>query len=271
MKKYIIMLWATIASTVVVSCNRDSEPEIKTDTSNQVTLKFENKFKDQAMIGLTGTYTSNSGQKHQFSALKYIISDVILVKTDGAEVKYHYADPDNGAYIVDQEEPTSTHNFILNKIPSGDYKAIKFGLGISPQAYILGQDKQAKFWDKAKKSGMDWSWGSGYKFVKFEGTYGNILDQYFKIHIGNIGDPSVSNTPNVYKTVSLALPQVTKVRGNIAPKIHIFADINQFLSGLHNISLDNSNAQGMHPAKDIVRQTAENLSQMFSVDHVHND
>lgn len=270
MKHYIMMLGVALASTLV-SCNRDQEPEINSNETNQVTLKFENIFNQQTMTGLSGTYTSSSGQKHQFSKLKYIVSDVILTKTDGTEVKYHYSDPDQGAYIVDQEENSLTHNFVMENIPAGDYKTVRFGLGISPEAYVLGQDKQAKFWDKAKKSDMDWSWASGYKFVNFEGSYGDNLSEHFQIHIANMGDPAKSNTPNVYKIVSIDLPQTAKVRKNIAPKIHIMADINHFLSGQHKIELKPDNATAMHPKAQIIQQAADNLSKMFRVDHVHND
>ncbi|MDY3319308.1 hypothetical protein PG637_07315 [Riemerella anatipestifer] len=271
MKKYIVFAYVAIILSLVVSCNRDEEPTIDANDKNSVTLKFENFFNGQAMYEPSGVYTSSSSQKHQFSTLKYIVSDVILVKSDGTEVKYHYQNPDKGAYIVDQSEEAITHNFVLEEIPAGDYKQVKFGLGISPDAFILGQEKQALFWDKAKTNGMSWSWASGYKFANFEGTYSDALDKNFKIHIGNIGNPQQSKTPDVYKVITLDLPQAAKVRKVIAPKIHIMADINQFLSGKNKVVLSDDNAQAMHPSKAIVKETAENLSLMFSVDHVHNN
>ncbi|WKS95743.1 MbnP family protein [Riemerella columbina] len=270
MKKY-MMLWVAIASLFVISCNRDSEPEIKSNEHNNLTLKFENIYNQQAMAGLSGTYTSKAGQTFKFQTLKYIISDVTLIKSDGSEFKYHHLDPDQGAYIIDQSEASTTHNFVLKDIPAGDYKAVRFGLGIAPEAFVLGENKQATFWDKAKKAGMGWSWASGYKFVNLEGVYGQDLSQHFKIHIGNIGNPEVSKTPNVYKIVQLDLPQTAKVRQEIAPKIHIMADVYQALSGKHSITLSPDNHEGMHPSKTIVQQVSENLAEMFHVDHVHND
>lgn len=271
MKKYIVFAYIAIILSLVISCNRDEEPKIGANDKNSVTLKFENIFKGQAMYGLSGVYTSSSSQKHKFSTLKYIVSDVVLIKSDGTEVKYHYQNPDKGAYIVDQSENAITHNFVLEDIPAGDYKQVKFGLGISPDAFILGQEKQALFWDKAKTNGMSWSWASGYKFVNFEGTYSDNLDKNFKIHIGNIGNPQQNDTPNVYQVITLKFPQVAKVRKAIAPQIHIMADINQFLSGKNKVILSDNNANAMNPNKATVKETAENLSHMFSVDHIHNN
>lgn len=273
MKNLTLIVWAVMAVLFsLTSCNRDEHPDFSANDKNTLTLKFENIVEGVGPLVLNSTVlTSASGQKHKFKTLKYIISDVVLVKSDGTEYAYHFKNPDKGAYIVDQSESTATHNFDMSEIPAGDYTQVKFGIGISPEAFTLGQNGQAQFWDKAKASGMSWSWASGYKFVNFEGVYGENLDKNFQTHIGNIGNPSVSNTPNVYKVVTLNLPQTAKVRKNIAPKIHIMASVNKFLSGTNSVVLDDANAVAMHPSKNIVLQTSENISKMFGVDHVHND
>lgn len=277
MKKFRnIILAFTVSSLALVSCNRDDEAEFSANDKNNLTLKFENTIDNVGSIVLgTTTITSTSGQKHNFGTLKYIVSNVVLVKTDGTEVKYNYDNPDKGAYIVDQSEATTTHNFVLADIPAGDYKQVRFGLGISPTAFALGQNGQAIFWDKAKTAGMSWSWASGYKFGRIEGNYGDTSgsapSSAYVFHSGNIGDPAVSNTPNVYKEITLTLPSNAKVRNNIAPQIHIMASMNKFLSGKNKITLDATNANAMHPSKPFIAQGVENMAEMFYIDHVHND
>lgn len=267
-----IILLASVALLTFTSCRRGDDPKFSSNDKNKVTLKFENFLANQGTITLNSTTVfSSSNQKYKFETMKYIVSNVVLIKEDGTEYKYHWNDPNNGAYIVDQAEATSTHNFVMNDIPAGNYKSIKFGLGISPEAWVLGKDGQATFWDYAKNNAMGWSWASGYKFVNFEGTYGENLEGHFRVHVGNIGNPTVSNTPNVYKEVSIDFPQTAKVRKDIAPQIHIMADVSQFLSGENAIVFDAENNEGMHPTKVLVQQVAENLSKMFSVHHIHND
>lgn len=264
-----IILLASAALLTFTSCNNDDDNGYSADDQNTVTLKYENYLDGIGSIELgSTTATSASGQQYQFETLKYIVSDVVLVKTDGTEFSYHFNDPDNGAYIVDQSEAVSTHNFVMSNIPAGDYQSIRFGLGISPEAYVLGQEEQATFWDEAGEKSMTWSWASGYKFVNFEGTYGDNLDGHFKYHIANMGNPEVSQTPNVYKVISLDFPQTAKVRNDVSPEIHIMADVSQFLNG---ITLDASNETAMNPALETSQQAAENLSNMFMVDHIHND
>ncbi|GGP03888.1 hypothetical protein GCM10010992_14010 [Cloacibacterium rupense] len=279
MKKFRnIILALTVSSLALVSCNRDDEAEFSANDKNNLTLKFENTIDNVGTITVGQTVlTSSSGQKHTFTSLKYIVSNVVLIKTDGTEVKYNYDDPDKGAFIVDQATTATSSNFVLSDIPAGDYKQVRFGLGISPKAFTLGQAGQASFWDKAKASSMSWSWASGYKFANFEGNFGDtsgsapIVANKFQFHSGNIGDPTVSATPNVYKEITLTLPSNAKVRKNIAPQIHIMASINKFLSGKNKIVLDDTNKIGMHPTKPLVAQGVENMTEMFYIDHVHND
>lgn len=263
---------ALLCLMTIFSCERDRLPEIVTGQTNDLVLKFDNQIKAEGSLLLgTTVLTSSTGQLHRFRTLKYIISNVVLIKQDGTEVPYELNNPDKGAYIVDQAEPTTTHNFILKNIPAGDYKALKFGLGISPKAYLLGQEGQASFWDRAKALGMTWSWASGYKFVNLEGDYGADLASPFKVHLGNIGNPSASGTPDVYQEVSLSFPQLARVREEIAPQVHIIFSVDHFLSGHTPIRLDASNDNEHHPSKSIVQTTAGNLRSAFRVDHIHNN
>lgn len=48
----------------------------------------------------------------------------------------------------------------LDSIPAGNYTQIKIGLGVSPDAYLLGLDHQGQFWAQASNAGMTWSWAA---------------------------------------------------------------------------------------------------------------
>ena len=271
--KYISLFFITLLSFTLSSCRSSDDNEVKDTSPGNLQIKFENGFNNlgNIVLGQT-TQTSTNGQKHNFSTLKYIVSNITLIDENGGEFKYNYNNPDKGAFIVDQTEAVGGIIYInLTGVPKNNYKKVKFGLGINQNAYLLGQDGQGIFWQKAKTAGMAWSWAAGYVFVKLEGKYGTgAADTNFMNHCGNMGNVSANNTPDLYREITLDLPTTARVTQNIRPSVHILADLNQYLSGQTALSLDKSNESAMGSNQHLVNVT-NNLTRMFKVDHVHND
>lgn len=270
--KFLSLLFVAFTLAAFTSCqNRDDDPQ--DSSAGTIQIKFENGFNNLGNIVLDQTIqTSTAGQKHKFSTLKYIISNISLIDENGNEFKYNENNPDKGAFIIDQAEAKAGVVYLdLNGVPKNNYKKIKFGLGLSQKAYLLGQDGQAEFWNTAKQKGMSWSWAAGYVFVKLEGKYGTTsADKEFMNHTGNMGNVTANNTPDLYREISLNLPVTARVTSRIKPSVHILADLNQFLSGTKKLILntDNDMAMGSNPH---LTNVTDNLTNMFKVDHVHND
>lgn len=267
LKTYLLL--STI-SLSLFSCNRDNADDYSITDKNNVTVSFKNTIDGSGDIVLgTTIINSSSNQKHNFTALKYIVSNFVLVKTDGSEVKYNFDNPDKGAFVIDQNGATE-QSISLADIQAGDYKQIKFGLGISPNAYTLGLNGQATFWDTCVTAGMSWQWASGYKFAKIEGNYaapGTDVPatgaSTYKFHSGNIANPAITNTPDVYKVVTLDLPATMKVRNNIAPKVHLTCAMNKWLSGTKNLILNTENQVSMSPNLVLIQDGSTNLAGSF--------
>ncbi|MCA6066792.1 hypothetical protein JI747_006365 [Chryseobacterium sp. RG1] len=275
MKMYKFLSLSLIAFTFLtfISCRNNDEDDSSTDTKGNLQLKFENGFNNLGDIVLNQTtQTSSQGQKHQFSNIKYVISNISLIDENGNEFKYNENNPDKGAFIIDQDDAVAGIVYInLNEVPKNNYKKVKFGLGISQNAYLLGQDGQAEFWNKAKQKGMSWSWAAGYVFVKLEGKYGTgSPDTEFMNHTGNMGNVTDNGTPDLYREITLSLPTTARVTGRITPSVHILADLNQYLSGETPLVLSAANYMMMGSSQHLVNVT-NNLTKMFKVDHVHND
>lgn len=269
MKNSIMAVLAGAA--LLLSCNRDDQPVISSNDTSSVTLKFDNFVQNQgALIPEVTIMKDGAGNPYVCNELKYIISNVALIREDGTVYQYEYNNPDKGAYIVDQSVPEATHNFVMTGIPAGDYVKVRFGLGIAPEAFTLGQQGQAAFWDRAKAKGMTWTWASGYKFVKFEGNYSDG-QKNFTYHLGNMGNPAQSQTPNIYQEITLSLPQKALVRKSTAPKIHIMAAVDKFLNGNDKVTLSEDNSNAIHPSSPVIQQIVKNSGTAFFVDHVHND
>lgn len=275
MKIYKFLSLILIAFTLITisSCSNNDDDEIQNTEPGNLQLKFENGFNNLGNIVLNQTtQTSSNGQKHQFSTLKYVISNISLIDENGNEFKYNYNNPDKGAFIINQADAKGGIVYAnLTEIPKGNYKKIKLGLGISPTAYLIGQDGQGIFWDKAKQEGMAWSWSAGYIFARIEGEYGtSIPDTEFMNHTGNMGDTTINGTADLYREVVLDLPTTARVSKEITPSIHILADFNQYLSGQTALTLNQANQMAMGSSPHLV-SVSNNLIQMFKVDHVHND
>ena len=270
--KLLLLFCISFSLLALTSCRNDDDSSENTATGS-LEVKFENGFNNLGDIVLNQTtQTSVNGQKHQFSTLKYVISNISLIDENGAEFQYHYNDPDKGAFIIDQAQvEAGLVRINLNEIPKNNYKKIKLGLGISQSAYLIGQNGQGIFWEKAKSAGMSWSWAAGYVFVKLEGKYGTSSPTTeFMNHTGNMGDVAANNTPDLYREITLNFPTTARVNGSIVPSVHILADFNQYLSGATSLSLDSTNDNAMGSSTHLVKVT-NNLAQMFKVDHVHND
>ena len=268
--KYALILFFALIS----SCQNDDDySSIENGQTGNLQVKFENGFENLGSIVLDQTVqTSSNGQKFNFSTLKYIISNITLIDEAGKEYNYHPNNPDKGAFIIDQATAKANITYLeLTDIPQNKYAKIRFGLGISQNAYLLGHDGQATFWEKAKQSGMTWSWAAGYVFVKLEGNYGSTSANLpYVNHAGNMGNVAQNNTPNLYREITLNLPTTARVTTKIKPSVHVMADLNQFLSGETKLTLDQSNANAMGSSQHLVNVT-DNLSKMFRVDHVHNN
>lgn len=285
LKKYLLLSAFTLGLT---SCqNSDDNP-----VANNVTLEFNNTFKSQTIVlgdATSGKATVNisaEGQEHQFSELKYVISNIRLIKANGDEIPYHINDLDQGATVVDQSKP-ETLRYLLSNIPAGEYKKIKLGLGVKKEINVLDQVKFPKFYAMAGSNDtqMMWEWGAGYRFTKIEGFYGTDHKQ-LSIHTGSTIKGTQGNYTqgvDAYREVILDLPKVAVVDAK-APKITIKADFDKLLTGKTNTILlttgtgmDGNATPNIHTANQMVKfvdnlggNGSSDISGMFSVTTVEN-
>lgn len=283
MKKYLLLL--VVAVMAFTSCTKDKDP-----VANNVELQFKNTFGDTEIVlgGKTDAAatvnTSVAGQVHHFSELKYVISNIRLVKADNTEIPFNINNLDKGATVVNQAK-AKTLSYILNNIPVGEYKQIKFGLGVSTELNTLDQEKFPEFYAAAGKNDteMMWEWGTGYRFTKIEGFYGDD-NKELSIHTGSTvaDEAGTKQGVDAYRNIVLDLPQ-NAVVGRKAPKIIIKADFNKLLSGSTKITLKSGNGMqdnatpNIHTAVQMTKfvnnlggDGEADLKGMFSIAKVEN-
>src|SRR5690606_12782578 len=185
------------------------------------------------------------GQVHHFSELKYVISNIRLVKADGNEVPYHISDLDKGAIVVNHAKP-QTLDYVLSNVPAGEYKQLKFGLGVRADLNILDEVRFPGFYAAAgaNDTEMHWEWGTGYRFTKIEGFY-DADHKQLSIHTGSTvtgEEGAYTQGVDAYRDIILDL-DTPAIVGRNTPKITINADFDKLLSGKTNtITLGDGNA-----------------------------
>ena len=234
-RKY--MVWP-LALITFLSCSKDNNDPV----ANAINLTFNNTFGEETIVlgdaasSEATVNTSAAGQVHHFSEIKYVISNIRLIKSDGSEFPYHINDLDKGAVVVDQARP-QTLDYSLKDIPKGEYNQIKFGLGVRSDLNTLDQVRFPDFYAQAgaNDTEMMWEWGTGYRFVKLEGFY-DSQDKQMSIHTGSTiegQEGEFTQGVDAYRDVTLAFETAVSV-GNTAPKIMIKADFDRLLSGKSN-------------------------------------
>ncbi|MFB5944204.1 MbnP family protein [Albibacterium profundi] len=288
MKTLTKYLTALILITTWMSCSKSEDSPV----ANDIVLHFNNTFKNTTIVlgDASSTdateNTSAEGQVHRFSELKYVISNIRLVKASGDEIPYNINDLDLGATVVNQAKP-QTLDYVLNNIPAGDYKQIKFGLGVKQELNTLDEVRFPNFYAEAgaNDTEMMWEWGTGYRFVKLEGFYDTDMKE-MSIHVGSTiegEEGAYTQGVDAYRDIVLDLPTIATV-GDHAPQITIKADFDKLLSGkVNTITLNSGNGAddnatpNIHTAVQMVKfldnlggNGTNDVTGMFSVENVEN-
>lgn len=269
MKNFNIALWAIVA-LLIVSCsddddhNHDDDGHHSEDVKGAVAITFDNGYGDNDLILDTKNAANKNGEALTISRLNYIVSNFVLVDVDGKEFAFP---KDDSYFIISKEE--DLEDVSLESIPEGEYKAIKFGVGVDQEKYLQGADGQGDFLTEAEENNMMWSWAAGYKFLNYEGTYvdensdATVGSIPFTIHMGSHG-----STLDNYKEVELMFPMHLIVKEDATSNIHVKVDVSKILVGETNFKLENQAVIMVDEVKS--PQIAENTSKMFEVHHVHN-
>lgn len=254
---------ALLLCVSILSCS--SEEEDLTGQTGSLTLKFDNGVGAQDFIFGT-SYNKSNGESFKLNTLKYIISNVRVKDSKGNTFTYP---TDENVFIVDEANGNTAGEILiaLDNVAAADYVEITFGIGIDQPRFLLGAAGQGDFLAEAQAAGMMWSWATGYRFMRFDGTYSTstVTDGALNVHMGSVGT-SLDN----YKEVTLAFPNSVRVRETASPEIHIEADIAKVFDGETSVKFEDGYNQ-VHTSATMTPVIANNMKGIFEVHHVHND
>ncbi len=240
------------------SCSDDDNNEI-TGQGN-IKLEFDNVY-GSSNLAFNTPYTNSNGEVVKINNAIYIISNIVLTKTDGST----YTVPKSQSYFFVNEANAASTILNLPNIPAGNYNKVTFGVGVDQAQFDMGASGQGTLWTDAQALGMTWSWAAGYKFIKFEGTVTSTshTNATFRVHTGKTG--TIYN----YTEVSLDFPDNALVRTNITPQVHIMADLKKVIDGTTKINFEEG--LDVMSGTKVQNISANNVPTLFEVEHVHND
>lgn len=184
------LFFAAIAALVFTSCEKTEIKEVEkivyADQTGALSLTFDarygesdfelNKKYPYQLVNSGGTYD----MEFEFSRLRYWVSNVKLIDNDNKEHaiadSYYLVEETNEIavqHLVNGEKypATKREEVIIKDIPSGEYKAIKFSIGVD-QKYNDNIALTAGELGSLNGMGVSdgWMWFTSYKFLTLAGT-----------------------------------------------------------------------------------------------------
>jgi hypothetical protein len=256
-----------VITLVLTSCSKDDNNSNTLTGQGKLSVEFDNVFGDANLILNSQANVTSQGETLNISDVKYIISNIELTKEDGTVFVY----PKANSYFIVSEANLASQVLELENIPAGNYTKIKFGIGVDETQYNAGETVQGDFFAAAQNENMAWTWSAGYKHVLFEGMFTSATvatPTVFMVHTGKSG------ANYNYTNVTLNFPDKALIRTTITPDVHIFANVAKIIDGTNKVKLTDNNMGGMGAmimSGDNLPLITANLTDMFTVDHVHND
>jgi hypothetical protein len=210
-----VLAFMSIVLVSISSCKKDDN--VTPTGTSSITVEFDNVANGNTLV-LGKDYTNANGDVMNFSMFNYYVSNFSLVKSDGTV----FTIPKDSCYFLIKEEGGENAEIELKNIPAGDYKELRFMVGVDSLKSVSPVSERTGVLDPAGDgAGMYWAWNSGYIFVKTEGTSPQApVDpasgtNKFRYHIGLFGGYTSPTINNLKKfALSDADGEVAEVRSN---------------------------------------------------------
>ncbi|PKR82140.1 hypothetical protein CW751_02030 [Brumimicrobium salinarum] len=170
-----------LISVILFSCKKDNSEPASDPSPITVDsyLRFHHKVDNQAVVFDTVMYINEFGNTFSIETIRYFISNVVFVRSNGDEV--HIAD----AIYVDAREEGFKDKKITSPISNGDYTELRFTFGLDSTMNQTGT------FSNFPEAAMEWPMmmGGGYHYMKLEGRYEESGSyNHFNFHTGPLNN-----------------------------------------------------------------------------------
>ncbi len=163
MKNSLILLGLIILS--FLGCKKDKEDiAVPAPTTGNIVFVFKNEVDGVPVQMGPMNFTNEAGNVYSIDYLKYYISNIVFINSDGSEFKA------NNYELIDEDKNESKY-FTVENVPFGNYDSLRFYMGVDSAINTVG----ALQGDLDPVNGMFWDWQSGYINFKHEGSFVDSL------------------------------------------------------------------------------------------------
>jgi len=155
--KLLLLLVVTVSVLFFNACDDDSD--MPAPTSGTVNFVFKNEVDGQLIQQNSMIYSNTAGNSYSVTLLKYYISNITFVNSDGSE----FVAPN---YELVDDDSAGSKIFSMN-VPFGNYTNLKFLMGVDSAKNHSG----AQAGELSPDYGMFWDWNTGYVNFKHEGEF----------------------------------------------------------------------------------------------------
>jgi hypothetical protein len=226
MKKILSIIF--IASCLFTSCKKN-EDTITIKSAGTVNLTFDTMFGAQD-FSINKNFIADN-KTFNFSKFRFWVNNIILLNDKGEEYKVP-----NSYFLIEETAAipvqdgaftypaTKRETISLNNIPTGNYKTIKFSIGVESK---YNDNLSLQVGELSQLSGMtniSWMWMTSYIFSSIGGkvTEG-----------GNSKNLLIETGLNTnYKSVSLTLPNVLRITSTNAASLVLATDVAKAIDGI---------------------------------------
>lgn len=177
--KYLFTTLVITFTMLIASCENNTILEPPAEKVN-LSVYVSHYFGDEIVEPEVSIHTNSSGNEIRFTKLHYLLTDFVLVNSEGEEI----ALDSSSAYINMTE---GLVDFDLPNIPEGSYKEIKFLLGVdsttnhqNPNSFPASSPINPII------NNLYWDWMDGFIFCSVEGFHykDDQLKGAFAYHVG---------------------------------------------------------------------------------------
>ncbi len=217
----------------LASCANDNVSPI-TKKGGSVILNIDNVIGNQN-LEYDKTYSIASGEKYTIKKLKYYISNIQFMKSDGSVTTLQQ---DSSYFLVDESNSASMI-LSLPQVEIGKYLAIRLMIGVDSAKSMAPLEKRRGVLDMSGLGqDMYWTWNQGYIFFKMEGIYTDFSGKNddYTYHIGGFGNNGSSL--NNIKVITIPLGSTEcEVSEDKKLTINLIADISKVFNGKKEITI----------------------------------
>lgn len=225
-----ITLYILSAALFFVSCKKETETP---ETAGEVTVTFDARV-GSSDFALNTEFTINN-RTYQFNKLRYWVSNISLIDTEGKEhpiPNSYYLMEETGEIAVQDGSYTyparKREKVTLANIPAGDYKTIKFSIGVDP---VYNDNLSLQAGELSQLNGMtniSWMWHTSYIFSSISGT---ITDGSATKNI--VAETGLNRN---YRSTSIELPSPVRIGSSAQREILLQLDAEKLFNNLDLIA-----------------------------------